>query len=296
MVQDKSTARRIFVCFNYVFLILLALLCILPMINLLAVSLSSRSAAEAGLVGLWPVHFTTYAYSWTMQNAEFFQALWVSIQRVGIAVPIQLFLTITAAYPLSKERSTFKHRPIFVAYFIIVMVFSGGLIPFFIVVSRVGLIDSIWALILPGAVNTWHIILMMNFFRGIPKELEEAAFIDGASHWRTMAQIYLPISLPSIATITLFIVVGHWNEWFHGIIFMNDPSNYPLQTYLRTRVVTFDPTMITGDREAIRRMMEVSNRTTNAAQVFIAMIPVLLIYPFLQRYFMSGLTIGSVKG
>ncbi|GBG07863.1 putative ABC transporter permease [Paenibacillus agaridevorans] len=173
------------------------------------------------------------------------------------------------------------------------MLFGGGLIPHYITVKSTGLIDSIWALVLPTAVPVFNVILLLNFFRSLPKEVEESGLIDGASHFRIMWSIYVPLAMPAIATITLFSLVGHWNSWFDGIIFMNDPHNYPLQSYLQTILIKRDVSFITP--EEVKTLIHVSERTSKAAQVFVATLPILLIYPFLQRYFVSGIVLGSVK-
>ena len=175
------------------------------------------------------------------------------------------------------------------------MLFSGGLIPIYMVVNAVGIMDSIWALVLPGAVPVFNVIIMMNFFRQVPKELEEAATIDGARQATILAKIYLPLSVPSIATVTLFSMVGHWNAFFDGLIYMNSPRNYPLQTYIQTLVLgQHDFTRLTV--EEIKRMSQTSSKTLNNAKIIVSMIPMMMVYPFLQRYFVKGLVLGSVKG
>ena len=174
------------------------------------------------------------------------------------------------------------------------ILFSGGLIPWYMVIRLTGLIDSIWALILPGAVPIFNVILMINFFRNIPPALEEAAYMDGAGHGTLLWRIYLPLSVPVIATVSLFVIVGHWNAWFDGLILMNSPSRYPLQSYLQTIIINPDPKMLTERDLEILKV--INNRTTRAAQIFIAMLPILVAYPFLQRYFTTGITLGSVKG
>lgn len=166
------------------------------------------------------------------------------------------------------------------------------MIPIFMVIKSLGLIDSIWALILPGAVPIFNVILLMNFFKSIPDALEEAAVMDGASKLRILFGIFLPISLPALATIGLFSMVGHWNDYFSGLLYMNSSSNYPLQTYIQQ--LTVDVTKVT-DPSQLKSLASVSNKTLNAAKIVVSIIPVLLIYPFLQRYFVSGLVIGSVK-
>src|SRR5690606_18395248 len=151
-------------------------------------------------------------------------------------------------------------------------------------------------LVLPTAVPVFNVILLMNFFRGIPKELEEAAYMDGAGAWQILIKIFIPISTPAIATVTLFSVVSHWNSFFDGMILMNKMENWPLQTYIQQLVVSLDSLMNTNDPEELKRLMVVSNKTLNAAKVIISMIPILIIYPFLQRYFVKGIVIGSIKG
>jgi putative aldouronate transport system permease protein len=170
---------------------------------------------------------------------------------------------------------------------------SSGLIPWYIAIKNIGLIDSIWALVLPGAVNVFNVVLLLNFFRNLPKELEEAAFIDGAGHWRSLWNIYVPLSAPSLATLTLFTVVWHWNAWFDGLILMNSPDHYPLQSYLRTVVIDMD-SMFRSTQD-LTDLAEISDRTSKAAQIFLGTLPILLVYPFLQRYFIKGITLGSVK-
>jgi putative aldouronate transport system permease protein len=177
---------------------------------------------------------------------------------------------------------------------VLTMLFNGGLIPTYIAVQRYGLIDSYLALVLPYVVSVYNMVIMMNFFRGVPKELEEAAAIDGAGAWRTLFEVYLPVSLPTIATITLFTIVWHWNDFFAGLIYINNPDNYPLQTYIRSLTVKIDYTSISDPRVLAERL-KVSGITFNAAKIVVSMIPIICVYPFLQRYFVSGLVMGSVK-
>ena len=178
------------------------------------------------------------------------------------------------------------------------MLFVPSMIPSFIVVQNLGLIDTIWALVLPGALPIFNMVVMLNFFRNLPKELEEAALIDGAGHWTILWRIFVPLSTPSIATITLFCIVNHWNAWFDGMIYMNRPENYPLQSYLQSIVVTPESIMqvMNPTDEMARLLLSLSNQTARAAQLFVATITVLVAYPFLQKYFTTGLVMGSVKG
>jgi putative aldouronate transport system permease protein len=288
----KTRGYRIFNIFNTCFLIVLALMCIVPLIHVLAVSFSAKSAADANLVGLWPKQFSLEAYKKTINNPIFLHSIWVSVQRTVLGTGLTLLITFLAAYPLSKENSVFKGRNVYSWLFVFSMVFNGGLIPFYIVIQKIGLMDSFWVLVLPGAVNTFLVILMLNFFRGIPKDLEEASLIDGAGHFRTLFSIYLPISLPSIATIALFSMVFHWNSWFDGLLYLNNSKQFPLATFLQTVIIQRDMSSMSINP---KEMELISQTTVRAAQIFIGAAPILIVYPFLQKYFVKGMTLGSVK-
>ncbi len=290
----RVDSRRVFVVVNYILLAFLALLCLFPLLHILALSFSSSAAADTGRVVLWPVEFTTAAYEYAFGNPQFLRSFATSIERVVLGVTVNMTLTILVAYALSKESNVLRGRTVYVWFFVITMLFGGGLIPTFMVVQSTGLLDSIWALVLPKALPVFNVILLLNFFRGLPKELEEAAFVDGAGHWRVLWNVYLPLSKPALATITLFTIVAHWNSWFDGIIYMNSPENYPLQSYLQTLVV--QDSLSVRSPEELEILREISNRTYKAAQIFLAALPVLAVYPFLQRYFVKGIVLGSVKG
>jgi putative aldouronate transport system permease protein len=176
----------------------------------------------------------------------------------------------------------------------ITMIFGGGLVPGFLVVYYTGLYNTIWALIIPGAVSGWNIVLMLNFFRQLPKEIEEAAIIDGASHVTILWRIILPVSKASIATITLFCLVGHWNDWFGGMLYMRTSSNYPLATYLQSLLSIDAARYMTNTNKEIMALL--NTKTLKAALVFINAFPIIAVYPFLQKYFAKGLVLGSVKG
>ena len=297
MIQN-SKAYKVFMVFDYILVTLLAVICFLPILNVFAISFSDRTANAAGMVTFYPVNFTTAAYSYVMKDAGFLAALLVSIVRVVIGGFLNLALTVLCAYPLSKDSRVLKGRVIYVWFFLFATLFSGGLVPTYMVVKGTGIMNSIWSLILPGAVPVFHVILMVNFFRGIPKELEEAGLIDGAGHLQILWKIYIPLSKASIATVTLFSVVNHWNSWFEGMIYINDPTKQPLATFLRSRVITssLDMLMSTSDVETLKQMMTLSDQSTMAAQVFLGMLPILCVYPFVQKYFTKGVTVGSVKG
>jgi len=288
----KSPAYKVFNGINVAVLVVLALLCVIPLIHVLAVSLSAKSAADANIVGLWPVDFTLEAYKKTTNNPVFLSSMWIAVQRTVIGTALTLLLAFLAAYPLSKETSAFRGRNVYAWLFVFTMLFNGGLVPFYMVIQRLGLMDSFWVLVLPGAVNVFLTILMLNFFRGIPKELEEASLIDGAGHFRTLFSIYLPVSLPAIATISLFSMVFHWNSWFDGLLYIGDPSRYPLATFLQTVIIQRDMSSMSLSPA---EMALISQKTVKSAQIFIGALPILMVYPLLQRFFVKGLVMGSVK-
>lgn len=294
MVQDRSISRRTFEILNYALLGVLGVLCVFPVVHVLMISLSSSAAVAGGRVTVWPVEPTIASYRYVISQDLFGRAFLITIERVILGTGLNLTMCILVAYPLSRDPRHFKMRGVYVWVFVFTMLFNGGLVPTYMTVRYTGLIDTIWALVLPVGVQVFHIVLMLNFFRGIPRELDEAAVMDGAGHLTTLVRIYLPLSLPSLATITLFTMVFHWNSWFDGLIYMNRPENYPLQSFLQTVVINLDLTHVTErDLEVLRI---ISNRTNRAAQIFVATVPILLVYPFLQRFFIKGIVLGSVKG
>ena len=273
----------------------LGLLCLIPILNSLALSLSDKAIVEAGAVFLVPRKINLTSYGIILEDRQFFRSFLISIERVVLGGIVNFVITLLMAYPLSKERSVFRARQVYIYLLLVTMLFSGGLIPIYMIVNAVGIVDTIWALVLPGAVPVFSVIIMMNFFRQVPKELEEAATVDGARQATILVKIYLPLSVPSVATVTLFSMVGHWNAFFDGLIYMNSPRNYPLQTYIQSLVLgQHDFTRLTV--EEIKRMSQTSSKTLNNAKIIVSMIPMMLVYPFLQRYFVKGLVLGSVKG
>lgn len=271
----------------------MALICIIPLLHILAVSLSSSDAAATGKVLLWPKDFSLNSYAFVAKRPQFWRAMGISIFRIGLGGFINTFLAILCAYPLSKPKSKFKHRTFYAWFFFITMLFNGGLIPSFLVVKQLGLVDTIWSLILPTAVPVFSVILLLNFYKQIPKSLDEAAEIDGASQWKRLWGIYVPLSMPAIATILLFSLVFHWNSWFDGLIYMNNPDNYPLQSYIQTIVV--QKTYSQLSREEIMALSTISDKTLRSAQIFLGALPIVVVYPFLQRFFVKGITLGGVK-
>jgi putative aldouronate transport system permease protein len=275
--NKKNIATLLFNAINHVLLILLAIICVMPLVHLLAVSLSDRAAATGGFVSFWPVRFTTVSYQKVFAAGAFYSAFVISVQRTIIGTTLTMLLTVLAAYPLSKGNQEFPGRDGVMVLVLFALLFSGGLIPWFLVIRSLGLLNSIWALIIPPALPIWNIILLMNFFRMVPKEMEEAALIDGASHWAVLYYVYLPISKPALATLTLFAAVGHWNAWFDGMILTTEYTKYPFQTLVRV-------------------LYAQSDTSQRAAHIILATLPILVIYPILQRFFVSGIVLGALKG
>jgi putative aldouronate transport system permease protein len=296
MINYKSPARRAFIVFNSVFLCVSALVCILPFIHLLALSFSNASLVAAGKITFFPMGFTTAAYDFAFRGGKFLAAISVSVQRVMLGLVVNLLLIVLTAYPLSRPKEKFATRNIYMVFFITTMIIGGGLIPTYILVSDLKLLNSLWSLVLPGALPVFSMIIMMNFIRGLPEEIEDAARIDGAGVFKVLFTIMLPLLTPAIATVGLFSVVGHWNDWFSGLIYMQNSKLYPLQTYLQTMVRDFELIMRMAQGDYAKLIALMNARTGRAAQLFLGAIPILMVYPFIQKYFTTGLVLGSVKG
>lgn len=295
--MKPTKGQRIFAVFNYILLTLLALLCLLPMLNIVALSFSSRNMVNAGAVTFFPKEFTISSYLYMLQKSGLIPALLVTVKRLVLGVVLNLVMTISVAYPLSKSEKLFKSRKFYVAFFLITMIFNGGIIPTYLVIKQFNMLDTIWALILPNSVTMFYVLLMLNFFRGIPDEIEEAAVVDGAGWLTILLKIYLPLSLPSLATVTLFIIVGHWNEWFDGMIYNNHTDNYPLMTFLQYHVLNFKTSDLRPEQIAANpALADLEGRSIKSAGIVLCTLPVLVFYPFLQKYFVTGITVGSVKG
>lgn len=280
----------------YLALLFCGLICLIPILNTVAISLSDKTSAALGLVRLWPVNFTTVSYGNMLEETQFWVSFMVSVKRVIIGVSLNMVVTILTAYPLSKSSSQFRTKSIYMWIVVFTMLFNGGLVPTFMVINKLNLMDTFWALVLPGAVPVFNVILLMNFFKGVPQSLEESASMDDAGPWTVLTQIYLPLSKPSLATIGLFSVVTHWNSYFDGKIYINSVSKLPLQTYIQSLSSSLNAEMMaTMTAEEVQEQLAMSSLTFNSAKVVVSMIPILLIYPFLQKYFVTGMVVGAVK-
>jgi putative aldouronate transport system permease protein len=298
--MKSSPSRIAFVIFNDTILILFALLCLAPFLNLLAISFSESFPASAGDVGILPllntgkVGFNFSAYQYLLSKSEFFRAFGISVARVVLGILICVSVELLAAYPLAKSGYKLKGRQYYVVFYTVTMFFSGGLIPTYLVINGLNLDDNILCLILPLATNAWNMVLFINFFKQVPKDLEEYAYLEGAGPLVVLLKIIVPISLPAVATVTLFTAVAHWNNWFDGYIYMST-KNYPLQTYIYDIINQLTTLSKSPDPNTQALIKNLPGKTIRSAQIFIAMVPIMLVYPFAQKFFIKGLTMGAVK-
>ncbi|MEK6991398.1 carbohydrate ABC transporter permease [Paenibacillus sp. FSL K6-1566] len=290
-MQPIPASERWFQSINNIFMIFLAAICILPLIHVVAISFSSSAAVAANEVTFWPIGLNFYSYERALGDPRLLNSVWLSVQRTALSLALGLLVNCMAAYVLSKGggRDGIAGYKGFVGFFIVAMLFNGGMIPTYLLVTKLGLYNSIWALVLPSLVNVFYLILIMNFFKALPKELEEAAFMDGANHWQVFARMFLPLSLPVLATVGLFLVVMEWNEWLMGQIYMKG-DNVPLSTFLKSIIAV--PVI---DASNASEAAKLNNRSISSAQILIGALPILLMYPLLQRFFTKGIVIGAVK-
>jgi putative aldouronate transport system permease protein len=280
----------------YGILAILTLITLLPMLNVLARSLSSAAAVSSNPGMVIPRGFTFEAYQYIFDTRVLMRSFGISVFVTVVGTFLNMAVTTMAAYGLSK--TDLPGHKIMMWFVILPMLFSAGLLPTYMLIKDVGLLNSIWVLVIWGLVSPFNLILLRNFFWSIPSEIEEAARLDGASDFRTLWDIVLPLSKPVLATVSLFYAVAHWNDFFTGVFFINDNSKWPLQVVLRTIII--DQSMMnmggsnspTGDTTR----MVVSSENITAASIIFAVVPILLVYPFLQRHFVKGIMLGSIKG
>ncbi len=291
MKIKKSAGERIFDITIHVFLILLAFICLFPFVNTAAVSLSDTNAIMAGKVLLWPVGFELSAYKTVFGDSSMIRSLLFTIGLTLLYTAIAVIMTILAAYPLAQKR--LKGRKFFTLMITFTMYFSGGMIPSYLLVSELGLLNSIWALILPCAINTFNMIVMKSFFSSIPESLAEAARIDGCNDLMILVKIILPLSTPIIATISLFYAVQRWNSFTDALYYINDAKLYPLQMKLRQLISLNMVDQLVMDSQTEENVA--IPESIKSASLMFATVPILLVYPWLQKYFVKGVMVGSIK-
>ena len=256
MKIKHSKSYYVYQVFNTIILTLVTLSCIFPILHVFAMSLSDSTAAMAGRVTFFPVDFSLAAYEYLIKKKDFFHSVAISGGRVVVGTAFNMILIVLTAYPLARPTSQFRGRTAYMIYFAITMFLGGGLIPTYMVIKNLHLLNTFWVLVLPCAMNIWNVIIMMNFIRGLPRSVEEAAFVDGANHWQTLFRVILPMSKPSLASLLLFSMIGHWNSWFDGMFYMNNPNNYPMATYLATQIINNNQTMTNMTPEQLATILE----------------------------------------
>ena len=294
--MKKSASRIAFEIFNVVFMIVLCAVMLYPFIFTFSASVSNSAQVAAGNVKLLPKGFNLESYKTVLGYQKVWVAYGNTIIYTVVGTAVSLALTICGAYPLS--RSDFYGKGVFVFFITLTMIFSGGLIPTFLVVRGIHLYNSMWAVILPGALSTMNMIIMRTFFQGIPDALEEAATIDGCSDFQILVKIILPLSTASLMTIGMFYAVGYWNSWFPALIYLRDAEKYPLQLVLRQIVLQNQINDLISQQSGttIEDTTKMVSETVKYAEVMVATIPILCVYPFVQKYFVKGALVGSIKG
>ena len=294
MVENRTKTAKVANAIIYALLALVALSCLYPLWYTLCLSISKKSAVDAGWVSAYPIGFSLANYKKIVSDSVFLNSVWISVRRVLIGTPLTLAVIVLVAYPISKSARSFRGRNFVIWLLVFCMLFGAGLVPWYISMVKLKMINNFWGLILSTGLPIYYVILVMNFFRSIPKELEEAAIMDGAGQWRLLIDIVLPCSLPVLATITLFVGVNYWNEYYNGMLLSTTDTFYPLMTYIKSLVIPIN-TSVSMTPDQLKEMAKLSNDGLNAAKVFVALVPMLVIYPWLQKYFISGIMIGSVK-
>ncbi len=291
--MKNSLSRNIFVCLNTLFLGFLSLVCIYPMLYVLFASFSDSGSLMSHSGLLWaPIGFNTAAYAAVLKNPVIGSGYLNTIFIVVAGTAFNIFMTSLGAYFLSRKNVMLKNAVMIMI--MITMFFSGGIIPFYLTVKMLGMYNSLWSLIIPSGISTYNLIIMRTSFIGIPDSLEEAAYIDGAGHVRVLTQVIIPLSKSIIAVMVLYYGVAHWNEWFNAMIFLNDRGKFPLQLVLREILIQNDTNSMTQGVGAADGISVAES--VKYAVIIVATVPILCIYPFLQKYFVKGVMVGALKG
>lgn len=292
--MGETRGDKLFGFINSLLLVMILLIVLYPLVFVLSASISNPAAVSRGELWLFPKEITFVGYEKVFQNREILTGYGNTILYTVVGTTVNLLLTILAAFPLS--RTNLPGRNVIMFALVFTMFFSGGLIPSYLVVKKLGLLNSMWALVLPGAVSVYNIIIMRTFFRtSVPYEVQEAAMIDGCTTLQILYRIMLPLSMPIIAVMVLFYSVDHWNSYFSALIYLTDRDKFPLQLILREILIQNQMDKMAGGASALSEQI-MYGQAIKYAVVIVANLPVFLLYPFLQRYFVKGMTIGAIKG
>lgn len=290
--MKESTQYKIFKVFNIIILLLVVVATLYPFLYVLAQSFSGDKYIYAGQVNIIPKGFTTKTYQVVMQEKDFWTGYKNTIIYTVLGTAISLVMTTMLAYPLSKKR--LKGKAFLLPFTVFTMFFSGGMIPNYVIVRSLGMRNTMWAVLIPGAISTYNMIIMKTFFQGIPDELEEAASVDGMGTYQILLKIILPLSKPIMATMALFYAVGAWNNWFGPFLYFDNKELFPVTLYLRNIVAGAQETAVSSGSSS-NDMAQIA-ATVKSATIILTVLPILCVYPFIQKYFVTGVMIGSVKG
>lgn len=290
----ESKTDYTFNIFNYVFLSIVAMLVIYPLVFVVSASFSNPEYVISGEMWLWPKEFTLDAYEKVFKNQDIINGFVNTLKYTVFGTILNVIMTILAAYPLSRR--DLKGRGFIMAFIVFTIFFSGGLIPTYLLIRDLGMLNTFWVMVIPNAVAVWNIIIMRTFFQALPHELEESAMIDGCGNFRILWSIVLPLSFPVIAVMVLFYSVGHWNSYFQALIYLQDQEKFPLQLILRQILIQgqTDDMVETTSESFLAQQLSVEG--LKYAVLIVANLPMLMLYPFLQRYFVKGVMVGSLKG
>ncbi|OPJ59274.1 carbohydrate ABC transporter permease [Clostridium oryzae] len=288
----KSKSYRLFQSFNILFMLLVIAVTLYPFIYVVAQSFSSEHYINAGKVFFLPKGLNIDTYKEVMKQQDFWINYKNTVIYTVVATAISMFMTTIFAYALSKKR--LKARGFFLAIVVFTMFFNGGLIPNYLLVKYLGMRNTIWSVVIPGAISTWNLLIMKSFFESMPNELEEAASVDGLNTYGILIRIILPLSLPILTTITLFYAVGNWNSWFGAFLYMDKKDMFPVQLYLRNIIAGASATSVNQGTDTDAQQQVAAN--IKSVSIVLTVLPIICIYPFIQKYFVTGVMIGSVKG
>ncbi|MFD0716078.1 carbohydrate ABC transporter permease [Paenibacillus sp. GCM10027626] len=291
--RSNTLSARIFDGFNYLLLVLFALCSIIPFLYIIGGSFATEAELSTRGFFLIPTEYSLNAYKYIFTSNTLIRSIMVSIYVTAVGTVVNLFFTVTMAYPLARR--TLHGRNTILNLVVFSMLFSGGLIPTFLIVKSLGLLDTYWALMLPGAISAFNLIIVKNFFQELPPGLEESARIDGCTEVGVLWKIVLPLSKPVLATFGMFYAVGHWNNFFTALLYVNSPEKWPLQVLLRQIVLLSQGSL--GDSTQMDHLFEQPpEQAVKMAAIVVGTVPILLVYPFLQKHFAKGILLGSVKG
>ncbi|EGG38219.1 MULTISPECIES: carbohydrate ABC transporter permease [Paenibacillus] len=286
MKKQESFASKLFDVCNVLFMIVLIMVMAYPMVYVFSASISNNAMVASGAVLLWPKKITLIAYEQLIYNPDLWVSYWNTIRYTFLHTLLTLIATSAMAYPLAKRWLPGRRVILLMAAF--TLLFSGGMIPTFLIVQKLGMLDTIWAIVLPSLISTWYLFIMRTFFEALPEELEDAAAIDGCGSMQILVRIVLPLSVPVMVTIGLFTAVNQWNSFFSALIYLNDREMYPLQIMMRNILIAGTNVQGEGDLTHLE--------TLKYAMIMIGTLPILCVYPFIQKYFVQGTMIGGIKG